>query len=510
MDSVIVFPPGPSTAGSQLQIGTYIMYDPGPNFGAAGLISNLKTNNALRDGGVFSRRIVPQRTMAFPLLLRDVPGQTLLQTESLLREWVAPGAAIAIQPENVPSGEAVFFDVLDGRWEFDYNPFENRIGRRKGTLYVDTQPWGYWPTEMLLASSASVGQFGQLAVNGASVIGDVPPLAHLIISPTVASAYAPGIGSGYAPDMAAYSLGARPSFTPYANPTYTGTGAAGVYTASLVADKYAPGGMARVLGGGGIPSIWLNIADTGTWIASAIEPAYRGRFRVFAFGRFLASYGGLPPMQLIVDADRPPPTVGALNSLFPLAMASSNQIATVAQVILPSGNALSASPGYQMVDAGEITLPPTASGYQGPVRLRVWANWAGTTAGSVLFAYGGLYLLPIDGAAGIQTRGMYVPTLYGGGVGALELNNGFSERVDLMDVYPGAATGQTPYDGRSYFRGVMPRIGASTNSLTLLTADRQVGNFQFVTGTYMVAAANVEYSQVSISYRPTFQFMHGL
>src|SRR5262252_5872339 len=224
MDSVLIFPPGPSVAGSQLQIGTYLMWDPGADYGAQGLIQSIESMNALRDGGVFAFRDTNLRKMSFPLLLRDVPGQTLLQTESLLRNWTTAGAKVAVQTETTPSGQAVFFDVADGRWEPDYDGFENRAGRRRGTLFLVTQPWGYWPTEMLLASAASIGNFGQMAVNGASVIGDVNPLAHIAVAPTVASNYANASLANFSPtniqwepDMIAVSLGARPSFTSFFN-----------------------------------------------------------------------------------------------------------------------------------------------------------------------------------------------------------------------------------------------------------------------------------------------------
>ena len=61
MDSILIFPPGPSVAGSQLQIGTYLMYDPGADYGAKGLIQSIESQNALHDGGVFAYRNVGPR-----------------------------------------------------------------------------------------------------------------------------------------------------------------------------------------------------------------------------------------------------------------------------------------------------------------------------------------------------------------------------------------------------------------------------------------------------------------
>lgn len=515
MDSIILFPPGASGAGSQLQLGTYLMADPGANYGAQGLLQSLRSANALSDGGRFGFRYAPVRQMAIPLLLRDVPGQTLLQTESLMRQWSTPGAYVALQPETVPSGEAVFFDVIDGRWEPDYNTFENRVGRRKGTLFLDTQPFGYWPTELMLASAASVGYMGQLTVSGASVIGDVAPLAHIVFNPTIASQFAAAVGSGYPPDMLAFSLAARPSFRPFigassfppSQPVFN-TNA----TPSLgVPDKYSPASIAKIFTNTGsfAAANWFLAAETASFISSAIEPAYRGRFRVFAFAK---AFPSTMPWQLMVDADRFVPSPPTTDLYSPQALASGNQLATAYSVARDAGgNSLSASPAYSVLDMGEITLPPSASGVQGGVRLRIWANQPSPFVGTAQIALGGLYLLPVDGAAGILTKGLYTPTLNSGVPGLLELNNGLSfDSVSITAPVPGGGSGRVAQDGRAFYRGVSPRLGASVQQLNFITADRRVTLSGADGGTYPTFAANVEWSQVSVSYRPAFSFLHGI
>jgi hypothetical protein len=507
MDSIIVFPPGASGAGSQLQLGTYLMWDPGANYGAQGLLQSLRSANALSDGGRFAFRYAPVRQMAIPLLLRDVPGQTLLQTESLLREWTTAGAYVAIQPETVPSGQAVFFDILDGRWEPDYNGFENRAGRRKGTLFLDTQPFGYWPTEILLASAASIGFFGSLAINApASLIGDVSPLAHILVNPTAASSYpSDPVGSGWAPDMVAISLGGRASFLPFVGassfPSYTPVNG----VASLTADKYAAASVARIITQlGAANQNWTLIADTGTFISSAIEPAYRGRFRVFAFAKIAPS---TLPWSMIVDADRFVATNLVAGAYAPFAMASANQLATVYNYISAPG--ITAAPAYSILDMGEVTLPPQASGFQTGVRLRAWTQNPPSYAGTTQLSLAGLYLLPVDGAAGILTRGLYTPSIFGGVGGIAEWNRSFVDSVNILGRIPGTATPQAVDDGRDQYRGVSPRLGATTQQLLVLTGDRQVGNYGGG-GTYPVVNGNWEYSQVSVSYRPNFQFLYGI
>jgi hypothetical protein len=458
--------------------------------------------------------------MSFPLLLRDVPNQTLLQTESLLRNWTTPGARVAVQTETTPSGQAVFFDVLDGRWEPAYDGFENRAGRRRGTLFLDTQPWGYWPTEMLLASAASIGFNGQLTVSGASVIGDIPPLAHIAIAPTVASFYASGGGTALAgawmPDMLAVSLSARPSFTPlippaaFSAPSPVGLG----FTPTLIADKYAPASQAWsfVARGDANPFGWYNLAFSSSAISSALEPAYRGRFRVFGFAR-LTVPEATAPWYLLADSER---SVGTGPYI---AMASANQLAT-AYGVLPAANTnITASPAYSILDLGELTLPAAASGVPGGDRLRLWGRVPSVPAAATwTLSFGGLYLLPVDGAAGILTRGMIVPSYNGALVGgiagtqaAVELNGNSVESISLVTGFPASSPlpAAIVNDGRAFYRGLPLRLGASTSQLLSLTGDRLM-NTQGADGNFVCAQANLEYSQVSVSYRPTFQFLSGL
>jgi hypothetical protein len=524
-DSILIFPPGPSVAGSQLQLGTYLMWDPGADYGAKGLIQSLESSNALRDGGAFAYRNVGPRKMAFPLLLRDVPGQTMLQTESLLRTWTTAGAAVAVQPETVPSGQAVFFDVIDGRWEPDYDGFLNRAGRRKGTLYLDTQPWGYWPTEMLLASAASIGYMGRLAVNGASVIGDVPPLARIQIIPSSASTFLTsaigGGGSQVGLDMVAISLGAQPSFAAFIPPASffpqrIGFSASpgGVGTGVLSADQFAPASQgifwsATAAIAGGAPG-W-NLAAYAQ-IPSALEPAYRGRFRAFAFLKFAPAAAATVTFSAILDAERS----GFPSSM--AALASGNQLATLGGASNIVNSFFVASNAYHTLDMGEITLPAGGgSGLQEAMRLRLWLNATTATAYAATVGFGGLYLLPVDGAGGVLTRGGVVPTLSGNPIVGLatqagfEWNTRFGEETYFVNTQPGlAAVGAQPQvyaDARAFYRGVAPRVGATTNQLTFLTSDRIANNFAVTQQAYQ---GSVEYSKVSVSYRPTFQFLYGL
>lgn len=559
MDSIIVFPPGASAyalaSQPQIQLGSWLDPEVGVDYGAQGLIQSIQAGNALVDGGRFGYRHGAIRKMAIPLIV-NTPSPVMW--EGMLARAAQPGAMIAVQPELVPSAQAVFFDVIDGRYEPAHNLFHNRVGVHKGVLHLETQPYGYWPTEILLASAASVGWNGALAVNGASIIGDVPPLAHVIIQPTAASCYMP-TGSWFA-DMAAWSLSARPSFAAMipankfvfvASPPIWGQSvASGYFAASLSGDQYAPGSQAWVLSPSTVQVTGARIDALMPWtqlfsssqgaIPSALSPAYRGRFRVFAFARTTPSEF---PWNMIVDAI----PAGGLQAL-----ASANQLATMAQPAfdgaLPyvatgwfggpsnmygilSATALVASPAYQIMDCGEMTLPPNASGFQGPIELRVWAAMGPSGANdqsvaSMQVRFGGLFLLPVDGAAGILTGGLAYPSVaawgatiavasdtgnasvfgYQGASPASMFQGQFEMGAQFTDSFlvtkPGAS--QALADVRALHRGVSPRLDSSTSQLVLLLGDKRAG------ASAPIVHGNYEFAAASVSYRPLFQFLYGV
>src|SRR6185503_19490240 len=87
--------------------------------------------------------------------------------------------------------------------------------RFDGTLKLDTQPYGYWPTMILLASAASIGGPGVLSLNlGGSIFGDAPGLAEVFIAPTSATSFV----ATQRTDSVMWSLGARPSFQAFWSP----------------------------------------------------------------------------------------------------------------------------------------------------------------------------------------------------------------------------------------------------------------------------------------------------
>jgi hypothetical protein len=504
MDSILLFPPGPSVAGSQLQLGTYLMWDPGADYGAQALIQSIEATNALRDGGAFALRNVGPRKMSFPLLLRDVPGQTLLQTEGLLRRWSTNGAAVAVQTETTPSGQAMFFDVIDGRWEPDYDGFENRSGHRKGTLFLDTQPWGYWPTMMLIASSASVGGPGILPFTG-SFIGDAPGLGELFIVPTTATSYGPNMKT----EMLAWSFSARPSFQAFwpAGSLIGGLATFFNYPGTLIGDAFAPASQA-------IRTVPTQINTTFAGMVAAaipatLEPAYRGRFRLFAFARF----GPSQAAPWLVTADAAAGSYAFTAVGIPGGLASSNPIATLPVAVASNGSlgGQGASPAYSVLDLGEIGLPLVAS-QQNSLQIRLWGEPpVSSVVANTFFDVGGIYLLPVDGAAGILTRGLNQPSLNASS------NTGFQGNFyqsaltgDAFITLPTSVVGSiSPVkDARAFYRGGLPLVGASQIQLDLLQAGWRIQD-----GTPSAQPplrSQPHFASVSVRYRPSFQFLYGL
>jgi hypothetical protein len=362
-----------------------------------------------------------------------------------------------------------------------------------------------------------------------------------------------GTGS-WMTDTITWSLAAAPSFVGMipANKFSLGAASAVPWTAtggnwagSLIGDAQVAGSQAwdtvpTLTAFPGVNDIpWQPVFVSSAAIPSALEPAYRGRFRAYAYMRVIApSSAALPypsmgvfPFQALLDAV---PVNNQWQSL-----ASANQLASVYAGI-PSGWAnlklnpgyatyLDPSPNYGIFDLGEINLPPAGSGYQQGLLLRLWmipASGLGsamqpaigsTSMPSVHVRFGGVQLIPVDGAAGVLTGGLAQPSISGwldslfsiptipiGSAyqAAFEMGRGFNDSFEA--VAPSGAGQAVLDDLRSLHRGVAPRLGATTNQLVFMTGDRRWGSKDPVT------QGTVGYSKASVSYRPLFNFLYGV
>lgn len=491
MDNYVLYSP----QASAYNLGSWTNFEEGPDFNPEAVYQPEYSESPLVDGGRLLYQTSGVRRLRFPLVLPSGgAGLALTALEAALTVAANPNGYIDLQPEAVPSAEAVRFDVVAGRWLPAYGIREHAVGRRRGTLEVDVQPFGYWPTQILLASAASIGLPGFLAVPGASVIGDAPGLAVVNIIPTVPSFYT---GVEWFPDMVAWSLGGPSGFTHHLRPA--SLTAQALNAASLAGDVRSVSSQALV----GV------LAQTSGWrhrafytIPTSIGTFYRGRHRLYAWLKLVPSYG--LPIQVAGDT---------AFSISDSSLASAGPVATLAPHVSSGigtgGFGAQPSNSFALVDLGEISMPPAASGAEGDVYVRLWAN-VGTSnvgVGTVQLNVGGLELLPLADAAGVMPRGLAYPTI--------GLTNSYtSPRFDgirgeaLQRSY--AAAPAVIQDAYVHYRGVLPRVGATTRQLTLLAGDRRIDLASFAAADKPLIRSGPNRAAVSVHYRPRFSFLKGL
>jgi hypothetical protein len=476
-DSYILGIPSGAAGATQIQLASYTRADPGPNF------ANDFEKQVFVEGpnteGYLSHEETTLRRMSFPLTLiasRSIPNLGLYDQEALLKRLSRPGAYLDLKPQGATT--AVRFDVVAGQWEPQYDIRHNREGISLGTLKLVTKPYGYWPTWITLASHGALSGRDALA-NGMSlatpIIGDVPGEGRIAINASVVA--------GYPPDFIAWSLAARPSFTTVIKVASTTWGGLATYMPTT-----------NIYGFDGASGMQMNTWwNSGVWtlggwhvIPAAMEPAYRGRFRVYAHAR---SSPAPEDLGLLVD------TSNAIHA----AMASSQPVANPINNYAPAG---------QIIDLGEITLPPTASGAAQAPLIRIWVRHGG--AASQYIHWGGMFLLPLDGPHGVLPHGLQIhdPIYQSLWCGGLELDAA-NRRAGVRELSDNL-NGYTPL-GNAYrtYRGGLPYVGASTNKLILLPGL----NYQasLLTPSYAPGFdLNQQITAATIQYRPRFRFVKGL
>jgi hypothetical protein len=101
------------------------------------------------------------RKMEFPLRVASIgaPFNGAAGVQAWFRTLARPGATLDVQLDGVATADAIRFDVGAGRFELGgWNThLFTQLDRFEGTLKLDTQPLGYLPTTILLASAASIG-----------------------------------------------------------------------------------------------------------------------------------------------------------------------------------------------------------------------------------------------------------------------------------------------------------------------------------------------------------------
>lgn len=484
-----IFLTGP--LGTQWNIGSWLEKAAAAvDYGAAGLLRQQLSQNAWVEGARFGfETAAGPRRMSFPLLVPSggVGGLSLDAIEASLRQMVRPGGFLDIKPDGVPTGEMVRFDVLGGDVAHrDYSIDLQRIGRRRYTLGLQTQPFGYWPTWITLASGASWA-FGAVPVPVASMVGDMPGYAQLVLQATQASS----AGRPFA-DGLVWAIGGPSQFQPVA------TIAIDTFDTRIVGSIVSTGADTRLWSGGYVQLSTPSSNNFGligrAYIGATIEPRYRGRFRVFTQAAPAA------PVQFVVDVAG---DAAGFADVGP--MASAQPIASVS----PSFTSLTG--GYNAVELGEVSLPMMASGASQGVTLRLWAKNPASNNANV-YINRALFLVPVDGPAGFLSRGLAVANEFGFGMNRLVIDSSIREMFGAAAAADLSAQQMGQQSLAQYHFGGFPFVGATAPNLTLLVLSR--ASWSFIGTNPPINTIGVggtgNFTAYSLRYRPRFQFLKGI
>lgn len=484
--------------GTQFNLGSWLQVDPGPDFGAAAIMQQVYADNAYVDVPQFAFETAAVRKMAFPLLIASGgAGLTLDGIEAALRLVARPGGYIDMQPDGVPTAEMVRFDILGGR--LGHNPYQVRVQgvkRRLLLLELDTPPFGYWPTWITLASvTTPVTAPLRVPLRAASVIGDWPGLVQLMLMPTSA-ARPSSIGSHYV-DMMAWGIG---------NPSALAVLPAASFTTFslsffLPGDSYAsdlgsPTTILQRVGPGSTTSFGLFGLTGGAY---ALDQTFRGRYR--AFGYYRADYPEFATIDVVPKM--------AAQLLSPLASAA--PIASLWPIASLAGGS-----GYAVYDLGEITVPPPelASFATYTCHLRAWYGNASRAVSTSNISFAGIGLLPLDGGAGILPGGAIQPSPGNNSFRSGLMIDSARNMVGLRQITTMASMSlrvddEEPWwSARSFYRGQMPRLGASDAQLVLFAEPRITGS-PMPTNNPPIRGSIPQLSY-SLAYRPRFAFLKGI
>jgi hypothetical protein len=359
---------------------------------------------------------------------------------------------------------------------------------------------------ILLASAASVGGPGVLALDTTKIIGDVPGLAEIFIAPTSATGY----GASMTTESVYWSLGARPSFQafwPAGSAVALASDFSRKIVPALVGDQYAPGSQSlRYPVGSNFWAAFVGWWPFAAWtVPPSLEPAYRGRFRAFAWAKLTPSQAN--PWRVSLDVQQGT-YVSDLAFFTGPAMASAAQVATLP--VAAATDLGGASPAYSMIDLGEVTLPAVAS-QSVDTQIRLWFSPTLNVPTPVLDV-GGLYLQPLDNA-GVLPRGIAQPTIT-----SIRWGTRFYISAVTRDAYvvmPTSVVGSlSPVaNAQQHYRGVLPQVGASSLQLDLNLAGYHTGNYavsDISQPRYPPVRSEPHFAQVSVRYRPRFTFLKGL
>lgn len=498
MDSIFLTGP----LGTTFNVGSWLDKTQPVDYGGAGIVRQQLTQTTFVDGAQLAYETAAgARKMSFPLTVPSggVAGLSLDTIEASLRQMVRPGGYVDMQPANVPTAEMVRFDVLGGDVaQRGYSVDLRRISRGLYTLSLETQPLGYWPTWITLASVASVAPLPDVRVpiRAASVIGDMPAFVRLAIRSDVAVGTTGGT-PGARQDFQAWSLAAASAPLVFGASGLLNTnaivGTAFDSSASWITGN-ASAGVARASAPfGSLVSFW-NI-----W---ALDRKAFGRHRAFAFIRHGGgNSGSLRALIDVTGRDTSP------------AIATGNPIATI-----PAVASLGGASYFGVYDLGEITVPQPleASGYPSwSGQLRLWIGGASDGSNATTICdVAGVILLPVGGPAGIMPRGLVLPGP-ASQIGAYNLIIDSQARMKGLRAFSNTSLdvgNEDPWQTalRSYRDGGLPFVGGTDTTLQILTFERYTAGTPIASDYGPPVRRNTVYVGYSLSYRPRFSFLKGI
>lgn len=523
-----------NAGGTLLDIASYVIQAEGIDFDYGSLFRDTYIQNPLSEGGFLAYDQSGVRTFKFPLMLASSGAFTngLDGLAEMIRRMTRrPGAAafIDLQPDGVATAKAVRFDILDGRLNGrKHNPRIQSLHRRVYDLELDVQPFGYLPTQIVMASMrASLGASGITNIgssifgaswNPASIIGDGPPLWTISAQTTFLVATAIAQGGAWAALGAYWSMGRASGMIPYINPSALAAATAAprivssspVITASIGPDWMSPGGEELKISMAPSAASWSPLLySPASWGATP----YWGRYRILGWFRIAASMG----LPIHVTAD----VVSAQNQTGP-GLASGGPVATIYSGLHGSQPGYP-SQAYQLVDFGEFAFPAVPSSPpntqqiqpQSPL-VRIWARTPTTnmTVPTIMVECGGLYLLAAHGDYGILPAGLTVPSTSAGPQGALSLAqftvDALGRRItgnsQLLAATTALGAAAPQVDLRQFHLGAYPR-GASNQSLDIVFFGHKIND---ATATYGIFHDRVYQIEGEALYRPSFAWMRGM
>lgn len=374
---------GVSTVGSGMEVGSTILIE-GTDWGQD--LINIQYAQAVQsEGGPIAFTSIPNRQIKLPFIYRGTSvDDTHQHIQKLNTTITTPGNVLSFKPEN--ASWATLFQIRGGRVTTQRDLRYARAQIIQGTIELSTEPFGYTPTWMLAASTATVGQLTPII---GSVIGDVP--AKALITMNVATCQASGVGVA----------GALVSWLPYQKRTNLGVDVApGWYRATNM--QSANVGSIGAVANNTVPQ-W-NIGSNGAFPpeignthyaqfltpqagnAGSVQASYRARHFVVGHLQDGASHTGA---QVRVGWRGGQTTGGNVAPVSPWTYVS------WPATLFPSQNSY-------LIDCGELTHPPLNSGAQLTVQYKPWPLQPGAASGPGLVV-DVVAMLPVDSYLGYFT-----------------------------------------------------------------------------------------------------------